>query len=67
MVEPFLVSGVESGYELSDALTVRGFGASAERTSVVRLEHGRADYALYAVSVALVVGFVAADAIAGSA
>lgn len=58
MLVPFLVSVVESGYELSDALTVRGFGRTEQRTSVIRLEHGRGDYALYGFSAALVVAFV---------
>lgn len=60
MFVPFFVSVVEYGYELSDALVVRDFDASRRRTSLVRLEHGPADYLLYALSVAVLAAFVAA-------
>lgn len=56
MLLPFFVSIIEYGYELADALVVRDFGNTAARTSVVRLEYGRADFALYGTSVALLLG-----------
>lgn len=55
MFIPFFVSVIEYGYELSDALVVRDFDASRQRTSLVRLEHRPADYAMYGASVALLV------------
>lgn len=62
MFIPFFVSVIEYGYELSDALVVRDFDASRRRTSLVRLEHRTADYALYGVSVVLLVGMLVAFA-----
>lgn len=58
MFIPFFVSVIEYGYELSDALVVRDFDASRRRTSLVRLEHRSADYALYGVSALLLVGML---------
>ncbi len=60
MFIPFFVSVVEYGYELSDALVVRDFDATRERTSVVRLEHRPVDYVLYGASVLLLVAILAA-------
>lgn len=60
MLIPFLVSVVEYGYDLSEALSVRDFGHTRERTYLVQLEHGRPDYALYAFSIAVLAAFVAA-------
>lgn len=56
---PFLAGVVEYGFELAEALVVRDFGTSDQRTSVVTVSHGRADLALYALSLATVAGFVA--------
>lgn len=58
MLIPFLVSVVNYGYELSDALTVRDYGRSPNRTSVIQLSHHRADYALYAAAIALCASFI---------
>jgi len=60
MFIPFFVSVVESGYDLADALTVRGYDATRRRTSAVRLVHRRADYLLDLATVLLLVGVVAA-------
>jgi energy-coupling factor transport system permease protein len=60
MLVPFLASVVRYGFELSDALVVREFDRADERTHVVGVAHGRADYALYAAAALLAVGFVGA-------
>lgn len=60
MLVPFLASVVRYGFELSDALVVRDFDRADRRTHVVRLTHGRVDYALYVASVLLAVAFVGA-------
>lgn len=60
MFIPFFAAVVEYGYELSDALVVRDFDATRRRTSLVRLEHRRPDYLLYAAAVVLFVSVVAA-------
>lgn len=57
MFIPFFVSIVNYGYELTEALTIRDYGRHANRTTIVRLEHGPMDYACYLVSIALIVGF----------
>lgn len=57
---PFLAGVVEYGFELTEALVVRDFGASDRRTSVAVVAHGRADVALYGLSIATVAGFSAA-------
>lgn len=51
MLVPFLASIVQYGYELSDALTVRDFERNEPRTSLLELQYGRADYALFGASV----------------
>lgn len=58
MLIPFLVAVVNYGYELSDALVVRDYGQSRERTSLIRLSHHRADYALYVGAVVVVAVFM---------
>lgn len=58
MLIPFLVSVINYGYELSDALTVRDYGRTRARTSLIRLSHHRADYALYLAAVVVFVAFV---------
>lgn len=60
MLVPFLASVARYGFELSDALVVRGFDRPGERTHVVRPTHGRADYVLYVASALLAVAFVGA-------
>lgn len=52
---PFFVAVIEFGYELADALVVRDFGYTDQRTSVVSVQHRRPDYGLYGVSAGLVV------------
>lgn len=47
MLLPFFVAVIRYGYELSEALTARGFDAIDERTSLTTIEHGPADYAIY--------------------
>jgi energy-coupling factor transport system permease protein len=44
---PFLASVIQYGYDLGDALAIRDFESTARRTSLIELEHGRADYGLY--------------------
>lgn len=59
---PLLVSVIRYGYDLSEALVVRDFGRvpDRERTSLVDLEHGPADYLFYGLSLAVLGAFVAA-------
>ena len=57
---PFLVSIVTYGYELADALEVRGFERTTARTHLLSVEHERIDYLFYVLAVALPVAFVAA-------
>lgn len=52
---PFFVAVIEFGYELADALVVRDFGYTNQRTSVVSVQHRHPDYVLYGVSAGLVV------------
>lgn len=56
---PFLVSIVTYGYELADALEVRGFEGATARSHLVCVQHGRIDYLFYALAVAIPVAFVA--------
>ncbi|MFB6069562.1 MAG: energy-coupling factor transporter transmembrane component T [Halanaeroarchaeum sp.] len=53
---PFFSAVVRYGYELSDALSARGFDRIEERTSLVTVRHGRADGAVYALALAVLVG-----------
>lgn len=55
---PFFVTVIEFGYELTDALVVRGFGTSDRRTSVVSIEHRPLDYGFYLLSAGLVFGML---------
>lgn len=57
MLLPFFVSIIEYGYELADALEVRDFGQPTRRTSLVSLQHERADFVLYGLSAALLLWF----------
>ncbi len=58
MLLPFFVAVIRYGYELSEALTARGFDSIDERTSLVRIGHGPADYGVYLLAVTLVVASV---------
>lgn len=64
LLVPLLVSVIRYGYELGEALVVRDFGAvrGRDRTSLVSLEHGRADYLFYLFSIGVLVSFLAAFA-----
>lgn len=55
MFLPFLVAVIRYGYELSEALTARGFDDIEERTSVVSIEHRPVDFLLYLFGIALLV------------
>ena len=56
MLLPFFVAVIRYGYELSEALTARGFDSIDERTSLVQIGHGPADYVMYLVAASLLVG-----------
>ncbi|MDZ7849587.1 MAG: energy-coupling factor transporter transmembrane component T [Halodesulfurarchaeum sp.] len=58
MLVPFFVATIRYGYELSTALTARGFDEPGPRTSITTVEHGSADLVLYFLAVAVVVGAV---------
>lgn len=51
MFVPFLSAIIRYGYELSDALTARGFESIGDRTSLVEVRHNRVDYVVYVVAV----------------
>lgn len=55
MFLPFLVAVIRYGYELSEALTARGFDDIGERTAVVSIAHRQPDYLLYLLAVGLLV------------
>lgn len=57
---PFFVAVIRYGYELGEALEVRGFGRAERRTSQVTLAFGRTDALFVAVGVAVVGGFAIA-------
>lgn len=50
---PFLTAVIRYGYDLSDALTARGFDRVQERTSLVAIRHGPADYAIDLLAIAV--------------
>ncbi|MGM0397560.1 MAG: energy-coupling factor transporter transmembrane component T [Halobacteriota archaeon] len=54
MFVPFLSAIIRYGYELSDALTARGFDRIDRRTSLVDVEHGSADYLVYLLAIGVV-------------
>lgn len=56
---PFFVSVVRYGYELGEALEVRGFGRAERRTYQLSLAFGRVDALFSLFAVAVVVGFAA--------
>lgn len=62
---PFFVSVVRFGYELGEALDVRGFGRAERRTYQLTLAFGRTDAAFTLVAVAVLVGFGGWFAMAG--
>lgn len=55
MLLPFFAAVIRYGYELSEALTARGFDDIRERTSLTSISHRPADYVLYLLAVAIVV------------
>lgn len=57
MLIPFFVSVIQYGYELSEALTVRKYGASPTRSSIIELQHHPNDYVLYIGALVVVIGF----------
>ena len=59
MFLPFFSAVIRYGYELSDALTARGFDRIEDRTSLVAIHHDPADYALYLLSVVVLVAGIA--------
>jgi len=60
MLLPFFVAVIRYGYELSEVLTARGFEDIDDRTSLVSIGHGPADFAVYLLAVVvLVVSIVA--------
>lgn len=50
MFVPFLSAIIRYGYELSDALTARGFDRIDRRTSLVEVHHRPIDYVVYLVA-----------------
>lgn len=58
MLLPFFAAVIRYGYDLSEALTARGFDAVEDRTSLVRIHHRPADFALYVLSLVLLVAAV---------
>lgn len=58
MLVPFLVATIRYGYELSRALTARGFDEPGPRTSITAVDHGPADIGLYLLAVGVVIGTV---------
>ena len=56
MLVPFLVATIRSGYELSTALSARGFDEPGPRTSITRVEHTPVDFVVYLLAVGVVVG-----------
>lgn len=53
MFVPFLSAIIRYGYELSDALTARGYDRIESRTSYVEIRHDRADYVVYVLAVVI--------------
>jgi energy-coupling factor transport system permease protein len=58
MLVPFLVATIRSGYELSTALSARGFDEPGPRTSVTTVEHSAIDFGLYLLAIGVVIGTV---------
>lgn len=57
MLVPFLAAVIHYGYDLSEALEARDYGAVRNRTSVVTLTHDRVDYLFYGFAVVLLAAF----------
>ena len=57
MLIPFLAAVIHYGYDLSEALEARHYGAVRRRTSVVTIAHDRVDYLFYLASLGLLVAF----------
>ena len=55
MLVPFLVATIRSGYDLSTALSARGFDEPGPRTSITTIQHGPADLGLYLLAVSVIV------------
>lgn len=51
MLLPFFAAVIRFGYDLSEALTARGFDSIESRTSLVQIQHRPADYGLYVLAV----------------
>ena len=51
MFVPFLSAIIRYGYELSDALTARGYDQIESRTTYVEVRHNRVDYVVYVVAI----------------
>ncbi|MDR5656458.1 energy-coupling factor transporter transmembrane component T [Halodesulfurarchaeum sp. HSR-GB] len=59
MLVPFLAAVIRYGYDLSTALTARGFDEPGPRTSITTVDHTRRDLGLYLLAVGVVsVGLV---------
>lgn len=56
---PFFVAIIRYGYELGEALEIRGFGSSDRRTYQVTLSFGQIDALFTALSAGVLVGFAA--------
>lgn len=57
---PFFVAVIRYGYELGEALQVRGFGLAERRTYQITLQFGRTDALFSLLSVGVFAGFVMA-------
>ncbi|MDZ7701258.1 MAG: energy-coupling factor transporter transmembrane component T [Halobacteriales archaeon] len=62
---PFFVAVIRYGYELGDALRVRGFGEAERRTYQVTLSFGRADALFSLASVVVLAAFAVAFTVTG--
>lgn len=62
---PFFVAVIRYGYELGEALQVRGFGLAERRTYQVTLSFGRVDALFSLLSAGVLVGFAVAFAAVG--
>lgn len=59
MLVPFLAATIRYGYDLSTALTARGFDEPGPRTSLTTVAHTRIDVVLYALAVGVLLAGVA--------
>ena len=58
MLVPFLVATIRSGFDLTTALSARGFDEPGPRTSITTVEHGIADVGVYLLAVGVLAGGV---------